>query len=150
MLATNAVVYLAGPMRGYPLYNFPAFERGARALRDMGYGVFSPHEHDLTSGFDPTKTMEEQGFSVQEAMRADLLFILNRAEAIVLLPDWRASTGACCEVHVARTIGLPLYELHYDDLFKEYELRCVTERVRSFVTCYRYKTAEEAAANDQA
>ena len=35
-------VYLAGPMRGLPRYNFDAFDRAAKYLREDGYAVFSP------------------------------------------------------------------------------------------------------------
>ncbi len=39
-------VYLAGPMRGLPLFNFPAFADAAAKLRAQGYDVFSPAERD--------------------------------------------------------------------------------------------------------
>lgn len=39
-------VYLAGPMRGVPHFNFPAFHAAAAELRARGYVVFSPAEAD--------------------------------------------------------------------------------------------------------
>jgi len=48
--------YLAGPMRGIPEYNFPAFFAAATSIRDRGIEVWSPAENDVhQDGFDPVK-----------------------------------------------------------------------------------------------
>ncbi len=39
-------LYLAGPMRGIPGFNFPKFDEVAATLRFIGHTVFSPAEHD--------------------------------------------------------------------------------------------------------
>lgn len=39
-------IYVAGPMRGYKDFNFPAFQAAAKALRDDGHEVFNPAEKD--------------------------------------------------------------------------------------------------------
>ena len=46
-------LYLAGPMTGLPLWNFPAFATAAAALRADGHTVFSPAEHDKAVGWNP-------------------------------------------------------------------------------------------------
>jgi hypothetical protein len=39
-------VYVAGPMRGIPEFNFPAFNAAAAKLRAAGHHVFNPAERD--------------------------------------------------------------------------------------------------------
>ena len=39
-------VYVAGPMRGIPEFNFPAFFAAADKLRGDGFAVFNPAERD--------------------------------------------------------------------------------------------------------
>jgi len=108
-------VYLAGPMRRYPEFNHPAFHQAARLLRAEGYEVFSPAEHDIAMGLDVTGTTgdpaELAGFSLREALGAGLAWITARADAVVTLPGWEASLGACAEVAAARALGLPVWEL---------------------------------------
>ena len=45
-------IYLIGPMRGIPLYNFPAFDDAADRWRKHGWTVISPAELDREAGFD--------------------------------------------------------------------------------------------------
>lgn len=105
-------LYLAGPMRGKVLYNFPAFFDAAIKLRDQGHFVFNPADYDMANGFDPTKPLEDQpnGFSLGEVMRLDFEKIMQ-CEAVVLLPEWEASTGVQAELAVALSIGLPVFEI---------------------------------------
>jgi uncharacterized protein DUF4406 len=104
-------IYIGGPIRGWPLYNFPAFEAATDAVRSLGHEVFSPAERDLSKGFNPELTIEEQGFSVREAMEEDLTWITRHAEALVMLPLWECSKGANAEAWTAWALGLPVYEL---------------------------------------
>lgn len=97
-------VYLAGPMRGYPEFNFPAFRECATFLRFIGYDVTSPAEMDEDIGFDAAGTLEEQEFSVTDAMRRDFQVILD-VDGVVLMPGWDQSTGARAERFVAEQTG---------------------------------------------
>lgn len=105
-------IYLAGPMRGIELFNFPAFDRAAADLRDCwGHDVFSPAERDRDEGFDPAGTLD--GFDLHAAMRDDLRYIIDEADAIALLPGWETSTGARLERAVAEATGKKVMLVHF-------------------------------------
>ncbi len=101
-------VYLAAPMRGKPLYNFPLFARVATALRELGLDVVSPAEHDLDTGFDPMGPLTAA--FLHDALRWDLRMILDCVDGVVVAGDWETSEGVAVELHVARAIGLPVYQ----------------------------------------
>jgi hypothetical protein len=97
-------IYLAGPMRGYPLFNFPAFELAATHLRKLGFEVWSPAENDVeVDGFDPAKP-GNCAKTMSHYMQRDLPAVCN-ADAVALLPGWQKSEGANLEVYVARKLG---------------------------------------------
>jgi hypothetical protein len=97
-------IYLAGPMRGKPLCNFPAFDDAAKRLRDIGFTVFNPAERDrVEDGFDPA-TSQPRPFV--EYMRIDLPQVMA-CDVLALLPGWENSKGAQLERHVARECGIP-------------------------------------------
>lgn len=106
-------IYLAGPMRGLPEFNFPAFDAATDTLRAMGHEVFNPAERDRSSGFDVAgmsghENLAELGFSLREALAADTEYISKSAEAIALLPGWERSSGVAAEVALANALGLPV------------------------------------------
>lgn len=119
-------LYLAGPMRGYPEFNFPAFHRAAAALRASGHEVFSPAERDIERhGTDISKgnaagdekvAEKEHGFSLREALGEDLAWICKHAEGIALLPGWQHSKGALAEHATANALGLEVVLLSQSDI----------------------------------
>lgn len=98
-------IYLCGPMRGFPQDNHPAFHEAAAKLRELGHTVHSPAEYDKDAGF-----VVEVDSGTKSYMRHDLPFVLA-ADAVVVLPGWEKSVGANLEVHVARTCGMPVYDI---------------------------------------
>lgn len=131
-------IYIAGPMRGYPLCNFPAFHKAAHELSQHGHQVFSPAEYDEDRGFDPAtgRYVDGSEFPLREVLAVDLSWICRRAETVVVLDGWERSAGALAEIHVAWAVGIPVYELaeflyfhpkqeimpyevHYDEGFRE-------------------------------
>ena len=114
-------LYLAGPMRGLPEFNFPAFFSAAKRLRLDGHEVFHPAEKDIERyGTDISKGNHEgredvaasqHGFSLREALAADLAWICAEADGIALLPGWRNSKGATAEHATAVALGLIIIEL---------------------------------------
>lgn len=117
-------IYLAGPMRGLPYFNYPAFHKAAKLLRDQGYYVFNPAENDglLEGGecdkLSPTGDLDEateKGFDIRAALGADLAFICEEADGIAMLPGWEFSKGARAEYATAVALGLRLMFIHHDD-----------------------------------
>lgn len=114
-------VYVAGPMRGIPEFNFPAFYSAASSLRGQGHEVFNPaerdndrHGTDISKGNatgDEDLAAKQHGFNLREALSADLAYICLEADAIALLPGWQGSKGATAERAAAVALGLEIIEL---------------------------------------
>lgn len=102
--------YLAGPMRGYENFNFPAFLMAARVLSARGFEILSPAEKDLESGFDPSRSIESQGFDLGASFRWDFDAVI-RTNGIILLPGWEMSTGAKAERLVAHLCKREVYQI---------------------------------------
>jgi hypothetical protein len=126
-MATSENIYLAGPMRGLPGLNFMTFFEAAAKLRVEGHVVFSPAEHDchvtgltwyqVAESADPMHLLELNGFTLREALLADLTYICNEATLIAVLPGWEQSAGVNAELAVARALGVPVAYLD-----REYKL----------------------------
>lgn len=120
-LKRGSKVYVAGPMRGIPEFNFPAFNAATAMLRQIGCEVFNPAERDNeTHGTDISKgnatgdeaqATKDHGFNLRDALGDDLAFICKHAEAIALLPGWQNSKGAKAERATAEALGLVIVEL---------------------------------------
>jgi hypothetical protein len=114
-------VYVAGPMRGIPEFNFPAFHAAADALKQIGCVVFNPaakdnerHGTDISKGNatgDEAIASAQHGFNLREALSMDLAWICAEADAIALLPGWKNSKGATAEHATAVALGLKVVEL---------------------------------------
>ncbi len=102
-------VYIAGPMRGYPEYNFPAFDYAARRLRQAGHEAINPAELDRVVGIHEWTNPLPKGF-MRAAMKRDLMAICDEAEGITLLPGWEASSGVGVEKALTDVLGLPSFE----------------------------------------
>lgn len=112
-------IYIAGPMRGYPEFNFPAFRDMAQWLRAKGHTVFNPAERDEAAhgagfGKDNSTGSEEQaaaqhGFSLREALADDMQWIALNADALYMLTGWEASKGARAEWALAQALGLTIF-----------------------------------------
>lgn len=110
-------IYLAGPMRGKPNFNFPAFDYAAAKFREQGHEVFSPADHDrkvngpeieINPTGDEAVCEKQFGFSIRDALGADLAWICREADAVALLPGWEQSTGATAERATGVALGLSL------------------------------------------
>ena len=108
-------IYIAGPMRGIPYFNFPAFDRAKKYLENIGHAVVSPADIDRENGFDPINLGPDYdwehwdgkafGFSLQETIDRDLK-ALKECDAIFMLEGWENSRGARAEKALAEWMGL--------------------------------------------
>jgi hypothetical protein len=118
-------LYLAGPMRGYSLYNFPKFAEVAERLRAKDHTPISPHEMDHMVGVDEYVLTDSDitPQMVRNFFHRDLVLILTEAEGIVCLPNWECSSGAVAEVSLGRVLKLPLYDEWMNELHVELRIR---------------------------
>jgi len=102
-------IYLAGPMRGYDLLNFAAFDDAADCLRIRGYHVISPVDMDRADGFNVYFDTEDADKRREFAVRD--VTAIARCDGVALLPGWQKSQGAAFEKAVAEFIGIPVKEV---------------------------------------
>lgn len=100
-------VYIAGPMRGYPEYNFPAFDAAAKEWRRAGHDAVNPAELDRVDGVHEFTDPLPHDF-LRDAMRRDLRAICE-CDAIVLLPGWEHSAGVKVELALAELLKLQIF-----------------------------------------
>lgn len=103
-------VYIAGPMSGQPMWNFPAFDAMSERLKAAGHDPVSPADLDRLTGFDPTVDPDAvPTHSMRDIMRRDLLALLE-CHAIIMLRGWPQSEGAKVERMTAQYVGLTLLD----------------------------------------
>jgi hypothetical protein len=118
---SQRTVYIAGPMRGYELYNFPAFIEADERCRLRGWTTLNPAKIEMDNGLDPFADPEGVTHRVQRFTDQDWLQVILRdlacililnpdTDALVVLPGWETSTGATAEVFLARWLGLPILD----------------------------------------
>ena len=106
-------VYIAGPMRGIPYFNFMAFDSARDSLKALGYIPVSPADLDREMGvnpFDLPKDYDWQdldviGFNLEEAIERDVKAIAT-CDAIYMLDGWQHSRGASAEKALAVWQGM--------------------------------------------
>lgn len=91
-------LYIAGPMKGYPSHNWPAFDEEARLLREAGYEVVTPTEVNGTYE-------EAAKLAYETCLRNDLKAMLE-CDAVATLPGYTQSFGATLECHIANCLKM--------------------------------------------
>lgn len=106
-------VYIGGPMRGIPEFNFPAFDEARDRGKELGWEVTSPADMDRDVSGDKALISELPNWDGSKDTRPYverdidvLLSFTPHLDAIALLPGWENSTGARAEAAVAQWIGL--------------------------------------------
>lgn len=87
-------IYIAGPMAGLPLYNFPAFYSAEERLARLGWHPVNPAQFNHVFGNDLSGKILD---AVCESERA----AIPHLDAIYLLKGWEKSKGAKRELFVA-------------------------------------------------
>ena len=108
-------LYVAGPMRAIPHYNFPDFDATAADLRAQGHDVVSPTDIDREHGFDAMTLPPDSdwnafppGLTFEIVMERDLAAV-RTCEGLVLLPGWQHSVGTNMELDEAKRLGLQVF-----------------------------------------
>jgi len=109
-------IYLAGPMRGIPEFNFPAFfdKEDELFLEYPGSVVFNPAKRDVEAGFIPTglqgtqEELDRLNFDVLDALAFDCDWLCKKATHVYVLPGWSKSLGAKAEHALALALGLKI------------------------------------------
>lgn len=115
-------VYIAGPMSGYPEFNFPAFFEAERKINGLGWTAFNPASKEQEKELDQeafadgdAKKAVASGFDFRECYLWDVSKVIE-ADGIYMLNGWQYSPGACGEhaVAVAMKRHYPAYEIIYE------------------------------------
>ena len=89
-------VYIAGPMTGYPNFNFEAFNAVEIDLFNGGWDVENPASHGII-----------EGATWEDYMMFDLTR-LGLCGTIYMLEGWQESKGACIEHSLAVILGMTI------------------------------------------
>ena len=98
-------IYIAGPMRGYPQYNYPAFNAADEWLTLQGWEVKSPAK--ISKTFGTPSAIDANPYLLARLMRYEIE-VLEKCDAIYLLRGWEKSVGAKEELAVALREGLEI------------------------------------------
>lgn len=86
------VIFISGPMKGYPNFNRAEFNTEAGILEERGFTVLNP-------AILPDGLRDDQYLNITMSM-------LAQADAVFLLNGWESSAGATREFDRADELGL--------------------------------------------
>lgn len=89
-----SVLYIAGPMSGYPDKNEHLFLHAEERLRSLGYDVRNP------------LSVEGDGKSPWTWYMREGIKLLLESDAVAVLDDWECSMGARLEVQIAMSLQM--------------------------------------------
>jgi hypothetical protein len=115
-------IYIAGPMSGYPEFNFPAFFAAAKKFEDEGWNVHNPANKESEKGTTAASSFKAgdnaglvaEGWDYKGAFMWDCEKVIY-GDAIYMLPGWEKSAGATAEHAIAKFIKKqnPEYQIIY-------------------------------------
>ncbi len=101
-------VYIAGPMTGLHLWNFPAFDEAKKFLDTMGYEPVSPADNDRKNGMDEFHPPDKSNAVLKDLIIWDLTAVAD-SWGIYLLKGWMRSPGARLEHDLARFLDKKVF-----------------------------------------
>ena len=115
-MITGRRVYIAGPMESVGgNMNEPLFDFVAKKLRASGCEVMNPAEltRELIGPISKLMAMskEERKATRRGLLAKELVWIVNNATTVVMLPGWERSPGATAERATALALNIPVHEL---------------------------------------
>ena len=119
MTDEKRTIYIAGPMRGKPNWNYDAFNKAEAILTEKGWNVVNPATLDTNyqetaelnttpNDFDPDNDAKHRSIN-RRIMKRDCDAICDECDAIFMLKGWQNSQGACAEFYLSCSIGLDIY-----------------------------------------
>lgn len=116
-------IYIAGPMSGYPGFNFPAFFEADAKFTAAGWNVKNPAAKDHDSNDPDVFAKNEtgdvhkaaaEGWDFRAAFKWDADAVID-GDAIYMLKGWEYSPGAAAEHAIAKFVkkNYPEFEIIY-------------------------------------
>lgn len=99
----SPVVYIAGPMSGYPNYNFEAFDATRNSLLFDGYVVLSPA--DIDRAIIRINSSRLDDYIYRDFYALWLLANTWKEPRMLFLPGWQQSVGANAEKALGKWLG---------------------------------------------
>lgn len=99
-------IYIAGPMRGLPAFNYPKFNEADKFLTTAGWLVENPAR--IGEKFGTPEQINGDPALLARVVQHEL-DIVRSCDAIFLLPGWEKSDGARKELVHAITTGQDVY-----------------------------------------
>jgi hypothetical protein len=105
--------YLAGKMSGIPGFNFPKFDAAALDLRRRGVVILSPAEMDdpnerAMALASPDGIHSGTKLPRSHFLKRDFLIVVE-ADGVIVLDDWKDSSGALDETRLAFALSKPVF-----------------------------------------
>ncbi len=106
---SKRTIYIAGPMRGRPRFNYPAFD-DARDRLSKAFDVISPADLDREARGAEADPADFTEAMLDEAIARDVAALTSgKVHAIALLEGHEESQGATAERCLAEWLGLDVY-----------------------------------------
>ncbi len=100
-------IYISGPMKNMADGNMQAFDEAEKQLKQLGYEVLNPRK----IGEELNVRFFEMGKvpTYEDYLREDIIQMLEKCDAVLVLPGWRTSKGSKLEIANALACGIDVF-----------------------------------------